>query len=155
MFCALAIAARIAKLSEAPPTAWHAQLGYQAAVEVYLSAWETAGRDDLAEAARRAEALFFKSCRVLPVGRPTALMLRGCRAHLEGRTAYAERQWRAAVRYATDHDLPLDLGRTLYEWGRRLPPKDARRRGLLDRAVVALGRAQCRLWQERALEARG
>lgn len=148
---ALVIAARIAKLSEASPTAWHAQLGYQAAAEVYLAAWELAPRDDLVAAARRAENVLIQSCRVLPVGRPIALMLRGCRAHLEGRPEYAERQWRAAARHATDRDLPLDLGRTLYEWGRRLPRGDPRRRGILERAIVALDRAQCRLWRERAL----
>lgn len=151
---ALAIADRIAELSEAPPTAWHAQLGYQAATEVYLAAWEQTGRGDLAAAARRAEGVLIRSCRVLPVGRPTALMLRGCRAHLEGHRALAERNWRRAILKATERDLPLDLGRTLYEWGRRLPPNDPRRRALLDRAVVALDRAECHLWRQRALDAR-
>lgn len=146
---------RVAVLSAAPPTAWHVQIGYQAAFEVFLALLEERPGDrGLAESARRAERVLRRSCRVLPVGRAISLLLRGRHASVTGQPARAERLWRAAIREATARDLPLELGRALYEWGSRSPPGDPRRAVLLGRAAEVLGRIGAQYWHGRATAAR-
>jgi hypothetical protein len=149
---ALAVADRVAMLSDASPTAWHVQLGYQAASEVFLTAWEQRRGDRSLEAcARRAERVLDRCCRVLPIARAMSLVLRGRRAHLLGRARRAERLWRAAIEESTARDLPFELGRALYEWGSRLPREDARRSVMLRRSASTFGRIGAAHWHRRAL----
>jgi serine/threonine protein kinase/tetratricopeptide (TPR) repeat protein len=148
---ALACAEAIMTHTGVPPTAWHCQIGYQSATEVFLAAWERAEREGratkpLRSAGDAALDVLRSSCRPLPAGRAIAAMFEGKRAHLRGRRRAAEQAFEAAVGEAVHLALPLERGRALYEWGHRLARDDARRGALLRRAVQALEGAGNAYW---------
>jgi tetratricopeptide (TPR) repeat protein len=137
------------------PSSYGVLSGYANPAEVYLALWEAGyPQPDLDRLARRACKLTRSFARVLPIGRPRALLWDGLYAWLAGRPDRAHEAWQQSLAAAGRLEMPYDEGLAHYEIGRHLPAGDparaehlARARELFERVGAAhdLARAQAAL----------
>lgn len=104
------------------PSAYDTLPAYDAVARVALDAWERQPRSRaLRSLATRACAALEKYSRVFPIGKPRALIYRGCLDWLYGRKRKAVRAWEHAAIRAVALSMEYDVGLSRYEAARHLP----------------------------------
>ena len=137
---ALAVADDVLALAHIPPTGWHCYLGYLAACEVLLAAWEREleqGRTpstELRSKARRSCQAMRRCARTFRLSRPHALCYDGQLSWLEGSPRAARRAWARSRSLSIHLAMAHSEARATYELGRHRAAADPRRAVELDRA---------------------
>jgi tetratricopeptide (TPR) repeat protein len=137
-----------------PPMLYTEIHGHEGAARVYLELWErerTPGQPlpPVADAARRACARLSSFATRFPLARPVALRCTGRLHWLAGRSWWARRTWKRAVRVARESGMPFDEALAWFELARAAAPGSSEREESLRRALEGFTRLGCtRLVQE-------
>ncbi len=136
----------LSRIESIPPTAFYTLDGYTGTAEAFLAAWEGATDgppemiEELRTRARRACRALQQFAKVMPIGRPWALMYQGLFDWIDGRQRRAHREWGAARQEASRMGMPFAEALVHYEIGRHLEAGSDRRRAHLETARTGFER---------------